>query len=347
MIRVSRGPEPEALRLERRRRLSRAILDRGAGDPVDFSGYDVAKEQLVAALNYKCVFCEIQLHKEGSPVEHFRPKACVENDGEPRDESRYWWLAWTWENLLFACARCNTSYKRNRFPLAHGTAPLPERSFELEAERPLLIDPARIDPREHIRYRWSESRGRWVPVPVARSDMGPVTVEVLGLDEADLPTDHVADRVDPWVDRLAETIRQGDPERVQSHWNSMCRSLFAAKQPFHAVTWDALEAKVPERLRRQWGLDLPQLGKQEAASASRAFAPSDDPPLLSTLPEKLQLRVRALGEKAKEEKILSVLQDVLESPGPAEGWTDEVLAILLQREPGTIKAYRRKLKQPR
>ncbi len=159
MIRVSRGPEPEELQRERRQRLAQAILDRRAGRKIDFEGYNVAKSVLVATLNSKCIFCEMPIRTKGSPVEHFRPKALVHNKDEEPDKSRYWWLAWTWENLLFACGRCNTTFKRNQFPLVPGTPPLPELSVALDDERPLLIDPARVNPREHIRFHWSEPDG--------------------------------------------------------------------------------------------------------------------------------------------------------------------------------------------
>lgn len=338
MIRVSRGAEPQELRDERRRRLARAILDRRAGGEVDFSGYEVAKVALVEALNFKCVFCEMPLRKEGSPVEHFRPKACVQNKGEPVDDSRYWWLAWIWENLLFACDRCNTKYKGNQFPLEPGTAPLPELSFDLDVESPLLIDPARVDPRQHIRFQWSEDKRRWLPVPVAGSRLGAKTIEVLGLDDDDAPTQHVQERVSLCIEQIGEAIRDGDTQKVRREWERCIRSLFRPRQPFHAVTWDALDWHFPESVRREWGVELPVLGSFRPAPPAPLF---EDPPGLERLPEQLQLRVRALGSYAAWEEARSTLKDVLR----LRSWTDDELARLFAREKATIQGWRRRLEQ--
>lgn len=337
MIRISRGLEPQVLRSERRQRLSRAILDQKSGDPIDFAGYEVAKEALVKAFNLKCAFCEKDLRMEGNPVEHFRPKSCVINKGAPKDPSRYWWLAWTWENLLFACFRCNTSYKQNQFPLEPGTSPLAELSFDLGEERPLLIDPARVDARDHFQFRWSDSRGRWIPVPVPGSKEGQATIGILGLDDDEHPTEHVRERVEHWMERLEDDLGKDDPQAVQATWKRMIRSLFAPRQPFHAVTWDALNARFPEEVRRKWGLELPLLGNHEDFPPSPVF--DKEPAEFSHLPEELQLRVRALGIHAPWEELRKVLREVL----LLQQWTDEELSRLFGRTPATIKAYRQKL----
>lgn len=49
----------------------------------------------------KCVYCEVWV--EECHVEHFRPK------------SIYYWLAYSWDNLLLACPTCNKS-KLGKFP---------------------------------------------------------------------------------------------------------------------------------------------------------------------------------------------------------------------------------------
>lgn len=57
-------------------------------------------DKLKLIYNNKCAFCETyceQLH-----VEHYRPK------------SKYYWLAYSWDNLLLACPTCNTN-KNNKF----------------------------------------------------------------------------------------------------------------------------------------------------------------------------------------------------------------------------------------
>lgn len=58
----------------------------------------------------KCAYCEsptdVVAHGD---VEHFRPK------------SIYWWLAYCFDNHLYACQICNQSYKGDNFPLPPGT----------------------------------------------------------------------------------------------------------------------------------------------------------------------------------------------------------------------------------
>jgi uncharacterized protein (TIGR02646 family) len=75
------------------------------------SGYwKKAKNQLKVESGGKCAYCEAPtaLVAHGD-VEHFRPK------------SRYWWLAYCYDNYLFACQLCNQSFKGNEFPLADET----------------------------------------------------------------------------------------------------------------------------------------------------------------------------------------------------------------------------------
>ncbi len=101
----------------------------------------------------KCAFCETSLSRDQVPLQvaHFRPSQnCVGQDGRhfPR---HYWWLSAEWTNLYPACGDCLAA-KRNRFPIAGERAPLEARPAELDAEHPLLIDPCRDNPEEHLVY---------------------------------------------------------------------------------------------------------------------------------------------------------------------------------------------------
>jgi len=60
------------------------------------------KENLNTIYNEKCVFCEN--NQEILQVEHYRPK------------SVYYWLAFSWDNLLLACHKCNIS-KSDKFEI--------------------------------------------------------------------------------------------------------------------------------------------------------------------------------------------------------------------------------------
>lgn len=341
MIRVSRGTETERLRRERRHRLSRAILTWQENEAVDFEGYGVARAQLADRLNHKCIYCECWLRVEGNPVEHFRPKAHVQNKGEPRDEERYWWLAWSWENLLFACGRCNSSYKRNQFPLQPGTPPLPPLSFDLDSESPLLVDPAREDPRAHIRFKWSDTRKRWLPV--AKSLKGQQTIEALGLDDDDKPTDHLArPLIKDALDDIESAVRRKRKRGVQAAWNKALKSLFAPKEPFHAVTWDAMDARFPESERRKYGVALPVLGDHTPVPPSLPFDPADDPPALAALPDALKVHVRANPPHASKEEKMAALRALLAH----KPFDDEELADFFDLRKSTIQGYRRELRKP-
>lgn len=76
--------------------------------PVKFksSFWATAKTQLKKESNGKCAYCEATTEVVAhGDVEHYRPK------------SIYWWLAYTYDNYLYACQICNQSYKSNNFPI--------------------------------------------------------------------------------------------------------------------------------------------------------------------------------------------------------------------------------------
>lgn len=75
--------------------------------------WDKAKEQLLIESNGKCAYCETPTSVVAyGDVEHFRPK------------SKYWWLAYCYENYLPACTVCNQRYKRDDFALKSKSKPL-------------------------------------------------------------------------------------------------------------------------------------------------------------------------------------------------------------------------------
>lgn len=64
--------------------------------------YKDIKNRLLKAHNEKCAYCETRNRR--LQVEHYRPK------------SKYYWLAYSWDNLLLSCQACNT-FKGNRFEI--------------------------------------------------------------------------------------------------------------------------------------------------------------------------------------------------------------------------------------
>ena len=100
----------------------------------------------------RCMYCEDSV---GTDIEHFHPKL------------HYPELAFTWTNYLLACSRCNSNYKRARFPLD-------------EDDQPLLVDPSREDPGEHIDL--APSTGKLVH----STNKGEASIDVFGLNRPTL-----------------------------------------------------------------------------------------------------------------------------------------------------------------
>jgi hypothetical protein len=85
----------------------------------------------------------------------------------------YYWLAYSWENLLVACEKCNREYKRTQFPLANPEKRACSHHHRIDEEIPMLLHPAFDEPREHIRFRKD--------APMGLTPVGSTTIQVLGL----------------------------------------------------------------------------------------------------------------------------------------------------------------------
>jgi uncharacterized protein (TIGR02646 family) len=144
----------------------------------------------------RCMYCE---NSEGSDVEHFRPR------------SSYPMSSYDWENLLWACAACNSNHKRSRFPCDPLGAPL-------------LIDPTAEDPREHITLL--PRSGELEPL----SQKGEHSIDVFGLGRRAL----VEGRRDAWVavqvhlKEYAAACALHDGRRALNAQRVLCRHPFAS-----------------------------------------------------------------------------------------------------------------------
>ena len=63
------------------------------------------KDNLDKIYHKKCAFCEKSLLDADKPIDHFRPK----NGG-------YYWLSFSWDNLIMTCTECNRSKNKSRLP---------------------------------------------------------------------------------------------------------------------------------------------------------------------------------------------------------------------------------------
>jgi uncharacterized protein (TIGR02646 family) len=88
----------------------------GLAEKIEFTDeyWKKAKVQLKKETNGKCAYCEadaaVVAHGD---VEHYRPK------------SVYWWLAYTYDNYLYACQVCNQIHKKDEFPPGGNLYPAP------------------------------------------------------------------------------------------------------------------------------------------------------------------------------------------------------------------------------
>jgi len=80
------------------------------------SAYNDGKSDDIGSLKWtlkqiyheKCAFCESYIKNNFGDIEHFRPKNSSDKKTEKCDKSHsYYWLAFSWDNLLPCCSRCN------------------------------------------------------------------------------------------------------------------------------------------------------------------------------------------------------------------------------------------------
>jgi hypothetical protein len=145
-------------------------------------GGESVKKALLRAQFDKCAFCESQVTAVSyGDVEHLRPKAGFkQNADDSLGRPGYYWLAYTWTNLYFACQICNQRFKRNLFPLANPERRARYHRHRVSRERPLLVDPGKKDPADFLVFDGEYAR------PVDGCLDGTTTIEVLGLNREEL-----------------------------------------------------------------------------------------------------------------------------------------------------------------
>lgn len=102
---------PPSLESEKTVESMKEIINRGKYPGSDESNTfnkrykeDDVKEALLEIYRKKCAYCEKDIGDSHYHIEHYRPK------------SIYYWLAYSWDNLLLCCDRCNT-FKGNSFDI--------------------------------------------------------------------------------------------------------------------------------------------------------------------------------------------------------------------------------------
>lgn len=96
---------------------------------------------LKSIYNLKCAYCEESLLDAPKHIEHYRPK------------DYYYWLSYSWDNLLFCCTSCN-SVKTTNFKIENSKINYNNECFldihglgagYDELEKPLIINPEKDD----------------------------------------------------------------------------------------------------------------------------------------------------------------------------------------------------------
>jgi len=210
-VRVAAPPDPKA---ERVRILVRRMVELAEGDEERVFNADIYKRfrtYLTNIFGGKCAYCEANLGvvMQSPVIEHYRPKGRItdENDVIVCDAGGnelpgYYWLAYEWGNLLPSCWVCNSTHKKNRFPVAgaHATDPT-----GVAAEMPLLYNPlgAATEPEQHFRIDLETGMLHGL------DDIGRMTIHVLGLNRAGLVDDRrralkdTANLISAWLPALA------------------------------------------------------------------------------------------------------------------------------------------------
>lgn len=218
----------------------------------------MVKPELWARQHHKCCYCEHICQFGFHDVEHYRPKARAER-GPGFSTHGYWWLAWTWSNLMFSCPACNRSGKNDLFPLAPGSVALVAEEAPPLQEQPLLIDPAAESARSHIQYQPITKHGRPMWIPVGRTVRGRKTVVDLGLirDELmELFESHANNFVMPVVERIQVAITVGNVGTIQQVWHEQAAPLVLPLRPYSMLSFDILDHHFPRSVRKRFGLEL-------------------------------------------------------------------------------------------
>lgn len=146
-------------------------------------GHDIIKEELKKNVQHqKCCYCEKEILSNYT-VEHYRPSGGYQEElNGTVIKPGYYWLAYEWSNLFYACNDCNRR-KNAFFPIdAASTRAGNHIDDELCAtEIPLLVDLVNEDPEEFIEFIELEPFGT-----TKNRERGEITIQAVGLRHRDM-----------------------------------------------------------------------------------------------------------------------------------------------------------------
>lgn len=231
-----------------------------------------AKDALSAETFGKCAYCEASVKDVAyGDVEHYRPK------------SKYWWLAYCYDNYMFACTICNQVHKSDHFPVdgqmlagppVDGRTPVQELdqlaailcpdpvavssgytladyTGDCLGERPQLLNPYMDDPELVIAWQAIPALKEVLMAPVDGSGFAAravaAMVEYYGLNREELS------RLRWDYYEMLDVIRLSyqDPNLSQANRDNCARVLRDAMLPDHIYA-----GMVRYFVNREWGLGL-------------------------------------------------------------------------------------------
>ncbi len=255
MISFSRGNEPPELSNIRSRRLAdlnatfRATGNHPTNDDIKWSSIPAVRKALWQNQRMKCCYCEEHIFDSNEPIEHYRPKSEAKRQPGCLDDHGYWWLAFTWENLLLACTHCN-SKKLAQFPLAPGSVVLAAGALPPGSEKPLLVDPATECGWKYIEFCYQRrgARDSWYPqsrqgISANERSKAEETIRVCGLRAQGMLNKNVhwvEGAVKPQVELINNALQSGDSQKIGAAFENTQLALLNPTQRFVALSYDAL-----------------------------------------------------------------------------------------------------------
>ncbi|MGE7965114.1 AAA family ATPase [Pseudomonas sp. NPDC089918] len=187
------------------------------------------RKALLGVFENKCGYCESPLSGQDFAVHHHRPlmnaKGSVGSVGYENTTSadHYVWYAYEWNNLIPACPVC-ARFKANQYPTTSKRAPPFTPWQDAEIESPVLIDPCRDKPFEHISFRFNGACTH-------KTVRGRHTIETLKLNRSHLVSQRSAYFSDLWA-HLRQLHRENYEtihSVVEERFNSRLTFVGAAK----------------------------------------------------------------------------------------------------------------------
>ena len=231
------SPPPELMDAKWTNLKARLLVERSA-HKVDSKCYrDSTIEALASLYKNKCAICERDRGTE-LQVDHYRPKKPRDNQSNTQyNHLGYYWLAYTWSNLIPLCSKCNGN-KSNKFPLSGWTdlnrvsehtntnGLNPFQPYDLtwlnNKERPLMVNPETDKtPERHFSFN---RNGRIV----GRTDEGRETINICKLNRKDLIRERLKireDYVNSIQSALADFTTHNSVDRLEGELSGVFKKL--------------------------------------------------------------------------------------------------------------------------